>query len=239
MKALLKRDAVQRLLAGVIALYIRLVFRLTRWTYIDDAEAVAHAAAGKPFIACFWHGRMILMPKFWRFSMPMYLLASPHRDGQLIMRTLRHFGVGAISGSSSRHGARALREMTRVLADGGAVVIAPDGPRGPRMRVTPGIIALARLTGAPIVPITFSVDNGRILRSWDRFLFALPFGRGVFIAGEHLWIPRDTDESGMEAARLELERRLNAITAEADRRCHRAPVEPAAAGTTAADRRVA
>lgn len=239
MKDLLKREPVQRALAWLIALYIRFVFKLTRWTHIGDAEVVARAAAGKPFIVCFWHGRMILMPKFWRFAMPMYLLGSPHRDGQLILRTLRHFGVGSISGSSSKHGARALREMTRVLTTGGSVVIAPDGPRGPRMHASLGIIALARLSGVPIVPITFSVTNGRVLRSWDRFLFALPFGKGVFIAGEHLWIPPDADDQALEAARVELERRLNAITVEADRQCHREPVTPAPAAEPAADPRVA
>lgn len=231
MKALLRHDAVQHLLGWLISLYIRLVFRLTRWTYLGDAEVVADAAAGRPFIVCFWHGRMILMPKFWRFTMPMYLLGSLHRDGQLILRTLRRFGVQSISGSSSKQGVRALRAMTRVLAEGGAVCIAPDGPRGPRMRVSPGIIALARLSGAPIVPITFSVERGKVLGSWDRFLLALPFGRGVFIAGPHLSVPRDADDQAMESARLELERRLNAITLEADRRCRRAPVEPAPAAT--------
>jgi lysophospholipid acyltransferase (LPLAT)-like uncharacterized protein len=238
-KDLLKREPVQRAIAWLIASYIRFVFNLTRWTYIGDAEVLARAAAGKPFIVCFWHGRMILMPKFWRFTMPMYLLGSPHRDGQLILRTMRHFGVQSIIGSSSKHGARALREMARVLADNGAVCIAPDGPRGPRMRVSPGIIALARLSGAPIVPITFSVANGRILRSWDRFLFALPFGRGTFIAGEHLWVPADADDQSFEAARAELERRLNAITSEADHQCHREPVTPAPPEAPASDTRAA
>lgn len=239
MKQLLKREPVQRALAWLIALYIRLVFALTRWTRIGDAEVVAQATAGRPFIVCFWHGRMILMPRFWRFAMPMYLLGSPHRDGQLILRTLRHFGVQSIIGSSSKRGARALREMARVIENGGSIVMAPDGPRGPRMRVAPGIIALARLSGAPIVPVTFSTTQGRVLRSWDRFLLALPFGKGVFIAGEHLSVPHDADDAALEAARLELERRLNAITSEADRRCHRIPVEPAPADATAADRRVA
>lgn len=227
MKQLLKREPVQRAASWLIALYIRVVFRLTRWTRVNDGEFQAHGSSGTPLIVCFWHGRMLMMPNYWPHAMRLYLLGSPHRDGQLILRTLRRFGVHSISGSSSRHGARALRQMARVIAEGSSVCIAPDGPRGPRMRVQEGIIALARLSGAPIFPLAYSVEKGRILGSWDRFLLAWPFNKGVFIAGEPLRVARDADQSAIAAARLELEARLNAITAEADRRCSRRPVEPA------------
>lgn len=229
MKDLLKRESVQRILAWLLAGYIRAVFRLTSWTEVNAGPIRAQARAGRPLIVCFWHGRMVVMPNFWSFAMPIHLLGSPHRDGQLILRILRRFGVHSIIGSSSRHGARALRQMARVIGEGSSVCIAPDGPRGPRMRAREGIIVLARLTGAPIYPVSFSVENGRILRSWDRFLLALPFGKGLFIVGEPLTVAHDADAVAVAAARAELEARLNAITAEADRRCRRIPVEPAAA----------
>ncbi len=117
--------------------------------------------------------------------------------------------------------------MMRVIETGHAVCIAPDGPRGPRMHASPGIIALARLSGAPIMPVAFSVSRGRILESWDRFLLAYPFGRGVFVGAEPIHVPQDADAAALEAARQRLEDVLNAITAEADRRCGRTPVEPA------------
>jgi len=228
-KQLLKREAVQRVVSWLIAFYIRTVFRLTRWTRVNDGELRARGSSGTPLIACFWHGRLLMMPNYWPYAMRLYLLGSPHRDGQLILRTLRRFGVHSITGSSSRHGARALRQMARVIAEGSSVCIAPDGPRGPLMRVQEGIIALARLSGAPIFPVAYSVEKGRILGSWDRFLLARPFGRGVFIVGEPLRVARDADPAALAAARLELEARLNAVTAEADRSCGRLPVEPAAA----------
>jgi lysophospholipid acyltransferase (LPLAT)-like uncharacterized protein len=238
-KGVLKHSMAQGALAWLIAAYSRAVFRTTRWTRVNEDPLRARVQAGQPIIVCFWHGRMILMPNFWDFAMPIYMLGSPHRDGQLILRTLRRFGVLSITGSSSKHGARALREMARAIANGNAVGITPDGPRGPRMRVAPGATALARATGAPIFPATISLEHGRTLRSWDRFLFALPFGRGVLIVGDPVSVPPDADDQALEAARLELERRLNGITFEADRRCHRVPVEPAPLATPAADRRVA
>ena len=95
------------------------------------------------------------------------------------------------------------------------------------MRVQPGIIALARLSGAPIVPITFGVSRRAVANSWDRFVIALPFGRGVYVWGPPLHVAADADESARERARIILEERLNALTAEADRMVGAEPIEPA------------
>jgi len=110
-----------------------------------------------------------------------------------------------------------------------AVVITPDGPRGPRMRVKPGAIKAAQLSGMPIVAISGAVRWRRILGSWDRFCLALPFSRGLILWDEPLTVPRDADPTELERLRLRLEQRLNRLTAEADRRLGRAAVEPAAA----------
>jgi lysophospholipid acyltransferase (LPLAT)-like uncharacterized protein len=228
-KQFLRRDGVQRVLAALIASYAWTTFRLTRWTMVNAQHFQNHGAAGKPFIVCFWHGRMMLMPNFWHWPMRLYALGSPHRDGQLTLRTLQNFGVQPISGSSTRGGARALREMMRRIEEGHSIVLSPDGPRGPRMRASAGIIALAKLAGVPIVPIALSVTRGKVLGTWDRFLVAYPFGRGVFVGGDPITVPADADAATLEAARQKLETMLNDITAEADRRCGRVPVQPAPA----------
>jgi lysophospholipid acyltransferase (LPLAT)-like uncharacterized protein len=227
LKQILKSDAVQRVLAALIAAYVRLLFRFTRWTRINDADVLRRQAAGEPMIVCFWHGRLIQMPEFWDYRRPIHLLGSRHRDGRLILRTVAHFGVRPIIGSSSRGGAQAIREMVQAIRAGASVCIAPDGPRGPRMRAAGGAVAVAKLTGAPIIAAAASSTNGRVLKTWDRFFLALPFGRGVLICADPLTVPADADDDAVEAARRTLEDRLNAITAEADRRCGRTPVEPA------------
>jgi lysophospholipid acyltransferase (LPLAT)-like uncharacterized protein len=226
-KRFLRSEGMQRVLAALIAAYSWVVYRLTRWTRVNTQHFETYGREGKPFIVCFWHGRMILLPNVWQFRMQLYLLGSHHRDARLIGRALGHFGVLPIIGSSSRGGAQAFREMARRLREKSSVCITPDGPRGPRMHVGPGIVTLAKLAGAPIIPIAFSVTRGKVLDTWDRFLFAYPFGRGVFIGGEPIFVARDADERAMEAARLRLETMLNDITAEADRRCGRTPIEPA------------
>jgi hypothetical protein len=117
--------------------------------------------------------------------------------------------------------------MVKALKAGDCVGITPDGPRGPRMRASDGAVALARLSGVPIIPATFGAARGRVLQSWDRFLVAWPFGRGVIVWGDPIDVARDADAAALGAARLRVENALNAITAEADRLTGRVPVEPA------------
>ena len=86
---------------------------------------------------------------------------------------------------------------------------------------------LARLAEVPIFPATYSIARGRILGSWDRFLVAAPFSQGVFVWGEPLYVDRDADANDIEAARAELEKRMNAITHDADKRVGRPKVTAA------------
>jgi 3-deoxy-D-manno-octulosonic-acid transferase len=92
------------------------------------------------------------------------------------------------------------------------------------MRASSGIINVARLARVPIVPIVFATSRRRMLRSWDRFHLALPFGRGVFLWGEPIEIAPDLDAAGIEDARRQVEDRMNEMVSEADRRVGHAPV---------------
>ena len=168
-----------------------------------------------------------MMPDCWNRRHIIHMLISQHRDGQLIANTVGHFGIQWATGSSSRGGAAALRNMVKVLENGEWVGITPDGPRGPRMRASDGIVSVARLSGVPIIPATYSVNRGRILTSWDRFLVAWPFGRGVIVWGEPIYVARNADADAVEAARCQIEDELNRITREADQLTGRNPVEPA------------
>lgn len=228
-KRILGGALVQAAIASVCAAYIRFVHRTTRWTVVGGEHAHRFWDAGRPVIGTFWHGRMLPMRCCWPQDVPIEILISAHRDGRLIARTIRRLGVGTVVGSSSRGGARATLAMRQRLQAGISIGITPDGPRGPRMRVAPGVVQLAALTGAPILPGSFSVTRARVLGSWDRFVLPLPFSRGVYIFGAPLEIPAGAGLQEIEALRLELEDRLNSITAEADRMCGRPAIEPAEA----------
>lgn len=233
LKTILRRNWVKTVLCAMIAGYIRLVYATSRWR-IEGGEIPGRLwDAKQPFILAFWHGRLMMMPFCWRRGVPIGMLISHHPDGQFISRTVSHFQIDTIIGSSSRGGAAALRTLMKSLSDGTSIGITPDGPRGPRMRASLGVIQTARLAGVPILPCAYGVARRRILSSWDRFILALPFSRGVIVWGEPLSVPRDASDSAVEEARQMLESRLIAITEAADRQCGVTPVAPAAPRRTA------
>lgn len=227
-KSIGKNERLRGALCWLAAQYIRLVWATGRWRVEGDAEARRLWDQGRPFILAFWHNRLLMMPRSWRRGTPIHMLISQHRDGQLIARTVAHFGIRTVAGSSTRGGAGALRGMLKALKAGECVGITPDGPKGPRQHASDGIVAVARLSGCPILPATYAVERRRLLRSWDRFVVPLPFTRGIIRWGAPLAVPRDADEAALEQARRQVEDALNALAAAADIHMGVEPIPPAA-----------
>jgi lysophospholipid acyltransferase (LPLAT)-like uncharacterized protein len=196
-------------------LYIRLVRATMRASFRGREILDAAVGRGDRFILAFWHSRLILMPYVYpghRIS----VLISRHRDAEIIGRILHKFGFDLSRGSSSDGGAAGMRDVLRKVRDGHDIAFTPDGPRGPRRRAKTGVVAVARLTGLPIIPVTFSASRGRRLRSWDRTLVPRPFCRGLYLCGDPLRCPRDADPSEQESVRGRLEAELDRITDLAD-----------------------
>ena len=189
LKALTKTDSIRHVLCWLAAQYIRLVFHHGPLGCGGRRCADGILSQGKPFILAFWHGRILMMPYCWRRGQPINMLISQHRDGQIIARTVSHFNIDTIVGSSSKGGSVALRTMVKALKNGQCVGITPDGPRGPRMRASDGIVQVARLSGAPVIACSFSIRRRKVLGSWDRFVVALPFSHGVFVWGRPIDVP--------------------------------------------------
>jgi lysophospholipid acyltransferase (LPLAT)-like uncharacterized protein len=243
LKRLMRGPAALAVGGLLIAAYIRLMFATSRWRTIGGEATRAMWAANQPFIGAFWHGRMLAMAHAWRVPRPMHVLISHHRDGEVIARAMGHFGHRAVRGSSAskdrdKGGPEALRALVRLIKAGEYVCVTPDGPRGPRMRAAPGVVWLAKLARVPIVPATFACTRRRVLNTWDRFVVALPFSRGVFIIGEPIAVAADADDQALERARLAVENELNRITAEADRLCGFEPLAPAAPQMTAPQEKI-
>lgn len=225
-KRVLRRDGVRRFLCWLVSLYIRLVRATGAWTVEGGSIPAALHAARRPFILAFWHGRLLMMPCAWQQQVPIHMLISGHRDGRIIADAVRHFGIDSIAGSTTTGGSSALRGMVRHLKAGECVGITPDGPDGPAMCASAGIVAVARLAGVAIVPLAYATRRRRILDTWDRFHLPLPFSRGAFIWDAPIEVPAELDDAGIERYRARIEQRLNAITAEADRRVGREHVSP-------------
>ena len=219
-------------IAALGASYIRLVHASGRWALLCPETTVALVRARRPFIGAFWHGRMMMIAPAWRTlvrehriedALQPYVISSDHRDGRLMAEATSRFGLKTRFASTKRGGIGILRLVRQAVEEGAIAVVTPDGPRGPNMRAKGGLVRVALRTGAPIVPVAFAAANARQLKSWDRFHLALPFARGVMAFGEPIRLHSDADP---EAARLEVETSLTALTAAADRAVGQPPIEP-------------
>ena len=165
-------------------------------------------AAGKPVVLLLWHGRMFFAPHFFRGSRVVPLI-SPSRDGEVLVQLARQWGHKKfLRGSSSHSMVGAWKDMKTELATGGAMIIVPDGPRGPYRTLKAGGLRLAQETGAYGVTISFSARRKKILSSWDRFLLPLPFSRIVVVFGDPFTIPPGLRGEAFEAERSRVERLL-------------------------------
>ncbi len=170
---------------------------------------------GNPAIGACWHGRLLMMPIAYQ-GKKLSFLVSPHRDGQIVGKALERFGFHPILGSTTRKGFSAFKKMMKAQQNGSDIGIIPDGPRGPRYRAQIGVIELAKLTGRPIVPLSFSASKRKVFKTWDHFLLPYPFSKGVFIWGEPIHVDQTGNHAHLEEKRILLERRLNELTERAD-----------------------
>ena len=195
----------QRTLAWVLANLIRLYTATLRYT-VNGVRGPAKLPE-TPVIFALWHNRLGLCMKAYRsFVRPKHptdhlaALISASKDGAFLAAILENFGVQPVRGSSSRRGAQALLELSSWAERGYDLAVTPDGPRGPCYIVQDGVMALAQVTGLPIVPFSYRLSWKIKVKSWDRFQIPLPFARVEMFFGEPIPVPRDvTDE---ERARL-------------------------------------
>lgn len=191
----------QRLTLAVIAGVATPLVRLLSITWRYEVEGQEHLrrleATGSRYILAVWHGRILPGLWYWR-RRGIVVMTSRNFDGEWIARVLERFGFGTARGSTSRGGARALRELVRTLARHPAAFTV-DGPRGPAGVVQSGVVWLAGATGVPVLPYHAEADRHWTVRSWDRAQIPKPFARVALVIGAPMDVPRGLDEAGLAA----------------------------------------
>jgi len=228
LKALLRSDAVQAFLGWVLGTYLKLILRTVRWRH-ENVACVEPVLADdtKGAIALFWHGRIPLClataPQWWRKRTR--CLISPSADGEFIARALVMSGFPAIRVSSAKKGdaakarqaVAAIREATNWVKGGGALVVTPDGPRGPNEVIAAGSLQIAKRSGQPVFLMGIAAAPATQMAStWDKVMWAAPFGRGAVVWEGPLHVPADADDAAIAALVGDWSARLSAATRRAE-----------------------
>jgi len=217
-----------RLKIALAAVLIRGIFALLGATWrcrvvggserLDKILETGPGDAPRSVILAYWHSRTALM---WPFAkrvlsrrLPLGILASLSRDGELAAALARPWGLTIFRGSASRGGTAGLRRLYRHLRKGGSCILAPDGPRGPLHQVKPGVVVLSQMAEKPVVPLGAAADRCWRLRSWDRMVIPKPFATVTLVVGDPQTIAPDAD---LADGQTQVAARLTAVTEEAER----------------------
>jgi lysophospholipid acyltransferase (LPLAT)-like uncharacterized protein len=191
--------------------FIKLLGRTWRVRTIDEHFMDDSREHSPALIFTFWHGRMLPLSYCYR-GLAIQVLASEHRDGELMGQTIRRLGFGHVRGSSTRGGSRALRELVTKLAEGYDLGITVDGPTGPKHVFKAGPIEIAKISGSWIVPATTSSRKHWVTTSWDALEVPKPFTDVAIRFGRPVRVPTDATAQVIEEKRQEAEEILRAIT---------------------------
>jgi len=162
------------LLPYILSLLVRLIYLTNKKIYHHPS-----AVPTKPFVLAMWHGQLLMQPLNYRHFKPkgdIKVIVSEHRDGETIRKVVDHLGVGALSGSSTRGGTKALIGAIKSIKNGIDVAITPDGPKGPIYEVANGIVIISQKTGADILTCSIKASKFWQTSSWDKFVIPKPFG---------------------------------------------------------------
>ncbi len=190
--------------------------RLCRYKVIDQHLFDEAIKDGKGVVLTFWHGRMLLPIYHFKYR-DITTLVSKHFDGEVITRIVLKLGYKVHRGSPKEAGREGFTSMLKDLKLGKVLAMFPNGPTGPMYSIRDGIIHLARMAGAPLLPVIISANPVWRTSGWDRFMFAKPFSRGLLRFGNPIYIPRRLKGvSEIEEYKKKIQHEMNTIERELD-----------------------
>jgi lysophospholipid acyltransferase (LPLAT)-like uncharacterized protein len=205
----LRQRIVLRIIIGLGYWVIRMIGPTLR-VAISYEEGAQQTPGQRPLIASFWHSCIIPATYICR-DLGVRVMSSTSYDGEYMGRIIHKFGFVAVKGSSSRNAVRALLGLRRALEDGWTVAFTLDGPRGPRHKVKPGPVALARSSEVPLTMFHAAVEKAWVLNTWDRLMIPRPFSRVLLRFGRLIPVPRNATDEDLERYTAELQESLDRV----------------------------
>jgi lysophospholipid acyltransferase (LPLAT)-like uncharacterized protein len=215
----LRQRIVLRIIIAIGYWFIRLVCPTLR-VCVSREEGAQEKIDQRPLVASFWHACIIPATYMCR-NQGVRVMSSNSYDGEYMGRIIRRFGFVAVKGSSSRNAVRAMLGLRRALQDGWTVAFSIDGPRGPRYKVKPGPVALARSSAIPMTTFHMAVDKAWVLNTWDRLIIPKPFSRVLMRIGKLIPVPPETSDEDLPRYEQELQNSLDRIRDFAEANLHK------------------
>ena len=207
-KKLFKFSVTQKILAFLGYIYILFVGVTSKIEIENDEFSKKMWDENKPFILAFWHSQLMMIGYVWKSKAILNMLASSHSDGRFGAYIASYFNLKNIS-IIAKNKSPSLRQIFKILQDNNYLGVTPDGPRGPKNKVSEGIIKIAIHSQVPIIPLGFASNKNFRLKSWDSFLITYPFSKCKFVWGEPIIIPSKTKDNEIEKYKLYLEKEIN------------------------------
>lgn len=196
-----------------IAFLARLIFCL-QWLLFLTCKKIylGQRVEHKPFVILFWHGRLALMPfafkHFKHKDKKAYVMISRHKDGELIARNIKFFGINSIRGSSSKGSASVLKQAFKVIDQNDDILITPDGPRGPFRSIADGAVLIAQKKNVPVLLLNYEASAFWQFSSWDKMILPKPFSTLRYRISE----PLELANLSLEAAKQKIQEKFAMIS---------------------------
>lgn len=201
-----------KLITNLVYLLLLFVGKTSKVKLINYDIVIKYRRKKQPVIYSFWHNRLLYLAYLYR-GKRVGVMVSTHRDGEYIAAIMKKLKLVPIRGSSTRGGVRALIEMINYIKNSGYDAgFTPDGPRGPKYEIQPGVLISAQKTGAPILPIAWNAKHRIVLNSWDNFIIPLPFNKFVVVYGNPIYVkPEDDLDKKKNELKKEMMRIINIV----------------------------
>lgn len=207
----------RRLLPWLYKILITTILRTCRVVFLGRDRVAALERAGRTWVFVAWHENTAVAVALER-NKRLAAMASDSRDGEYIARSIERLGNIPVRGSSSKGGAKAVKAMTKWLRSGHSAAVTPDGPRGPRRVLQPGVLWIGALSGAPLVPYHVVATREWVLeKTWDHHRIPKPFATVYVVTGEPYDVERQRLQADEAGVLTELARRMAENVAVAER----------------------
>ena len=190
-KNFLKNYFIKKFLSLVGALYVYIVYISSQKTFINKDNFNKLILENKSFIYALWHDQLLLSPFTWQTRNRIDILISKHKDGDIIADLIKYHGFNSIRGSTNnpskekeKNTISSIRKIIKTLKANISIGITPDGPRGPRHKVSEGTINIARISNKKILPMALAYKEQWVLNTWDKFIIPKPFNKICIVWGD-------------------------------------------------------